>query len=287
MAPDAGGTNGTARRNVPPTSYLRVYEPLRAYSDADQLLIAAQRSVPRTVFEERAATESIRRVTRHVSDPFPHHTGERFRILHYPGADAATTAYFCPDQLPVRATLAAEQLDGSMRPQLLELLVPDAARQANAGRLEHDGFADAVAALHTRSATWGVPFAWFVVLREDDHCEVDDDGGAVHSVRLAAPAVQVLERARFAAASLAVNAPELDMLDELTALSEWLRLFHADSIVELDYGRLAELVWPDDSPHDIRMGIESLAEGDMLGAAASYRRLASRWLKIRQLGRAS
>lgn len=281
------GVGGAARRNVPPTSYLRVYEPLRAYSDADQLLISAQRALPRTVFEERAAAESIRRITRRVSDPFPHETGELFRVLHYPSANGTTTAYFCPDQLPVRATLAAEQLDGSMRPQLLELLVPDAARQANAGRIVHEDFAEGIAALHTRSATWGVPFGWFVALREDDHCEIDDDGGTVNSVRLSAPAVQVLERARYAAASLAVNAPELDMLDELTALSEWLRLFHPDSIVELDYGRIAELVWPDDSPHDIRLGIESLAEGDMLGAAASYRRLASRWLRIRQLARAS
>jgi hypothetical protein len=276
-----------ARRHLPPTSYLRVYEPLRAFTDEDQLLITGQRGTPREAFEERAAADSLERITRKVSDPFPHDGDERFRVLHYPGAEGLTTAYYCPDQLPVRATLAAEQLDGSMRPQLLELLVPEAARVANAGRLTHEGFAEDVAALHTRSATWGIPFGWFVLLREDDHCEVIEDGEDVVSVRLAAPATQALERARYAVASLAVHAPELDMLDELTALSEWIQLFHHDSVVELDYGRIAALVWPDESPHDIRMGIESLSEGDMLGAAASYRRLASRWLRVRQLARAS
>ncbi|MET1033763.1 MAG: hypothetical protein ABWX68_00800 [Arthrobacter sp.] len=278
---------GTTRRHLPPTSFLRVFEPLRAFDDDDQLLIAGQRGLPRAEFEERAAAEALGRITRPVSDPFPHQAPERFRVLHYPGADGRTTAYFCPDQLALRATLAAEQLDGSMRPQLLELLIPDVAREANAGRIGHEDFAEGLASLHTRSATWGVPFGWFVVLREDDHCEIDEDLDGINSVRLSAPAVQVLERVRYAAASLAVNAPELDMLDELTALSEWLQLFHPESVVELDYGRVADLVWPDDSPHDIRLGIESLAEGDMLGAAASYRRLASRWLRIRQLARAS
>jgi hypothetical protein len=276
-----------ARRNIPPTAHLRVYEPLRAFSDEEQLLINAQREGAREAFEAQETVDSLERVTRPVSDPFPHATEERFRVLHYPGANGLTAAYYCPDQLATRATLAAEQLTGTMRPQLLEVLVPDPARVANADRLVHEDFAEDVARLHTRSATWGIPFGWFVLLREDDHCEIVEDGERIVSVRLSAPTVQALERARYAAASLAVHAPELDMLDDLTGLSEWLQLFHQDSIVELDYGRTAELVWPDDSPHDIRLGIESLAEGDMLGAAASYRRLASRWLKVRQLARAS
>jgi hypothetical protein len=50
---------------------------------------------------------------------------------------------------------------------------------------------------------------------------------------------------------------------------------------------VADKVYPDDSPMDIRLGIECLAEGDMTGAAAAYRRLASRWIPIRQLARAS
>ena len=38
---------------------------------------------------------------------------------------------------------------------------------------------------------------------------------------------------------------------------------------------------------DLRLGIESLSESDMTGAAASYRRLSSRWLAVRQLARAN
>lgn len=283
MAP----TGTQARRRLPPTSYLRVFEPLRAYDDDAQLAIAAQRGVGRTAFEERAASEAVERITRGDSDPFPHSPAERYRELHYPGADGLTAAYYCPDQLATRATLAAEQLDSSMRPALLQLLVPEAARSANAERIGHDAFAQDVASLHTRSSTWGIPLGWFVLVHEDDHCEIEEDGNTLLTVRLSAPVIQVLERAQYAAASLAIHAPELDILDELTALGEWLRLFHEDSIIELDYGPVAERVWPDESAQDLKLGIESLAEQDMLGAAAAYRRLTTRWLKIRQLGRAN
>jgi hypothetical protein len=278
---------GHARRRVPPTSYLRVFEPLRAYDDAAQLRIAAQRGLGRAQIEEHAAEATLERVTRSISDPFPRAGEELYRVLHYPGADGLTAAYYCPDQLPVRATLASEQLDGTMRPQLRELLVPDAARAANASRITQESFVKGISALHTRGSTWGIPFGWFVLLGDEDHCEVEEEGDTIVTVRLSAPVVQALERARFAAASLAIHAPELEILDELTTISEWLRTFHTESIVELDYGPIAESVWPDESAQDLKLGIESLAEGDMLGAAAAYRRLTSRWMRVRQLARAS
>lgn len=277
----------TRRRASPPTAHLRVFEPLRAFSDEDQLLIGGQQVRSREQLEGSEANESLSRLTRTLSDPFPHSTHEAFRVLHYPRADGLTTAYYCPSQLSTRAVLAAEQLDGSMRRQVLDLLLPEAAREANAARIDSSRFAEDVAHLHTRGATWGIPFGWFVLLHEEDHRELVEDASDLLGVRISAPIGQALDRARYAAATLAIHAPQMDLLDELTALCEWLGLFNEESIVELDYGRIAPLVWPDDSPHDLRMGIESLAESDMLGAAAAYRRLASRWLRIRQLARAS
>jgi hypothetical protein len=116
---------------------------------------------------------------------------------------------------------------------------------------------------------------------------VVEAAGRIVTVRVWAPITEALERARYAVANLALAAPDLDMLDDLAQLTEWLELFHVNSMVELDYGAVADKVYPDDSPMDIRLGIECLAEGDMTGAAAAYRRLASRWIPIRQLARAS
>lgn len=278
---------GGVRRALPPTSYLRVYEPLSAFSDADQLLITGTKTVGRETLEEATAAASLKRLTRQLSDPFPHQHAETFRKLSTVGWDGASHTLYCPDQLATRAMLASEQLDGSMRPQLLELLLPRAAREANALRVDEDRLAADLAHLHTRTATWGIPFGWFVLVHEDDEFEVVEDEEELLSSRIYTPLAQALDRARYAAATLAIHAPEMDLLDELTAISEWLLLFDKEAMIELDYGRIAALVWPDDSPQDLRLGIESLSESDMTGAAAAYRRLSSRWLAVRQLARAN
>jgi hypothetical protein len=283
-----GGNNHVrADRSFPFVSYLRVYEPLDSFSEAQQLIILAQRGRDRRDTERLERTESVQRITRPVSDPFPHHGEDLVRVIHYPAASGITTPYYCPNQLVVRTTLAAESLQQSIRGPLLDVLLPDAAQTAHQERIDPDAFADSLSKLHTRSATWGVPFGWFVLLQEEDHTEVIEEEGRVRTVRITAPVQQCIERAKYAVASLAIAAPELDLLDELTELAEWLETFSPESIVELDYGRVADTVHPDDSPSDVRVGIECLAEGDMTGAAAAYRRLASRWIPIRQLARAS
>lgn len=274
-------------RPFPYVSYLRVYEPLDAFSDAQQLAILEQRARERDLTESIEHEQSLRRIMRSVSDPFPHHEADLVRVTHFPSLNGTTAPYYCPNQLAVRTTLAAESLDQSLRGPLIDVLVPDVAREAQQARLDPDTFADSVAKLHTRSATWGVPFAWFALIHEDDLTEVVEDDGRVTTVRITARIGDCIDRGRRSVAQLAIGAPEMDLLDELTEIVEWLEVFRRDAVVEVDYGPVADRVFPDDSPMDVRLGIESLAEADMMGAAASYRRLASRWIPIRQLARAS
>ncbi|WDF34986.1 hypothetical protein PTW37_01385 [Arthrobacter agilis] len=278
---------GRAARPFPYVSFLRVYEPLDAFPDAQQLVILEQRARDRQLTESIDQDQSLRRVLRTVSDPFPHHEPDLVRVTHFPSLNGTTAPYYCPNQLAVRTTLAAESLDQSLRGPLIDVLVPEAAREAHQARLDPDTFADSVARLHTRSATWGVPFAWFALIHEDDLTEVVEDDGRVTTVRVTARIGDCIDRGRRSVAQLAIGAPEMDLLDELTEIVEWLEVFRRDAVVEVDYGPVADRVFPDDSPMDVRLGIESLADSDMLGAAASYRRLASRWIPIRQLARAS
>ncbi|THJ65843.1 hypothetical protein E8P82_11200 [Arthrobacter echini] len=271
----------------PYVSHLRVYEPLEAFSDAQQLAILAQRTRERSETDAIEHEQSLRRILRTISDPFPHHEPDLMRITHFPTSNGSTTPYYCPNQLAVRTALAAESLDQSLRGPLIDVLVPEVAREAHQARLDPETFADSVAKLHTRSATWGVPFAWFALIHEDDLTEVVEDEDRVTTVRITARIGDCIDRGKRSIAHLAVAAPEMDLFDEITELVEWLGIFRRDAVVEVDYGPVAERVFPDDSPSDVRLGIESLAEADMLGAAAAYRRLASRWIPIRQLARAS
>ncbi|MGM7666841.1 hypothetical protein [Microbacterium sp. A93] len=288
-------------------SELRVYQPLAAFPDAVQARYQRARSRSRAETEADAGRRAQRRLLRDVIDPFPH-GHDLVRVLRVPASgldgssegdttggnrenpDAPLSEYFCPDEMALRCELAAEQLTESLRPQIFQQLVPTAARQANAerlaGRLE---FADreGLHQVYTRTAVWGVPAGWFALVQEQDRVSVLGDPAAPDSVRITVPLGLALERARRAAVVLSLHAPDMDLLQDLTLLVSWLEAFHPDSMVELDYGGLARLVWPDDSPFDVRTAIEALEEGDAEAAVVANHRMVRRWLPVRQRGRAS
>jgi hypothetical protein len=287
---------------LPFSSTLRVYEPLEAFPEEQRQAIQAEgaRSASRAAVENAELLASLGRITRSGGDPFPTGRTDLVRVTTAPAlssgtddvapdddADAEPVLLYCPSQLVLRAGLAANALMEGIHGPLAELLIPEEQRDKHQERIDQVKARDGSVRVHTRASTWGIPFSWFSLFMESDHKDVVEAGGRIVTVRVWAPITDALERARYAVANLALAAPDLDMLDDLAQLTEWLELFHVESMVELDYGAVADKVYPDDSPMDIRLGIECLAEGDMTGAAAAYRRLASRWIPIRQLARAS
>ncbi|PTT69597.1 hypothetical protein [Arthrobacter sp. HMWF013] len=287
---------------------------------------AGARSASRAAVENAELLASLGRITRSGGDPFPTGRTDLVRVTTVPGvpprgtphagtSDAgagapsgagsqpgattnsaaatgsesrdATILLYCPSQLVLRAGLAANALMEGIHGPLAEMLIPEEQRDKHQERIDQVKARDGSIRVHTRASTWGIPFSWFSLFMEDDRKDVVESGGRILTVRVWAPITEAIERARYAVAHLALAAPDLDMLDDLAQLTEWLEQFHVQSMVELDYGAVADKVYPDESPMDIRLGIECLAEGDMTGAAAAYRRLASRWIPIRQLARAS
>lgn len=288
---------------LPFSSTLRVYEPLEAFPEDQRaaLKAAGKRAASRAAVENAELLASLGRITRPGGDPFPTGRTDLVRVTRAPGisvgddatkesgaetSDGAALLY-CPSQLVLRAGLAANALMEGIHGPLAELLIPEEQRDRHQERIDQVNARDGITRVHTRASTWGIPFSWFSLFLESDPQDVVESGGRILTVRVWATISEALDRVRYAVANLALAAPDLDMLDDLTQLTEWLELFHADSMVELDYGAVADKVYPDDSPMDVRLGIECLAEGDMTGAAAAYRRLASRWIPIRQLARAS
>lgn len=292
---------------LPFSSTLRVYEPLDAFPEEQRAAIqaAGARTASRAAVENAELLASLGRITRSGGDPFPTGRTDLVRVTTVPSSPAAETPdagsdaaadtaavgqpvlLYCPSQLVLRAGLAANALMEGIHGPLAELLIPEEQRDRHQERIDLVKARDGSIKVHTRASTWGIPFSWFSLFMEQDHKDVVEAAGRILTVRVWAPITDALERARYAVANLALAAPDLDMLDDLAQLTEWLELFHVESMVELDYGAVADKVYPDESPMDIRLGIECLAEGDMTGAAAAYRRLASRWIPIRQLARAS
>jgi len=277
---------------LPFSSALRIYEPLEAFPERqrEQLEAGGTRAGSRAAVEHAELLASLGRVTRPGGDPFPTGRTDLVRVTHAPaegGKHDAGRLLYCPSQLVIRAGLAANALMEGIHGSLAELLIPVDQREKHQLRIDRINAGHDSKRVHTRASTWGIPFSWFSLFQEADRKEVVEGNGRILTVRVWVPLSEALERARFAVANLALAAPDLDMLDDLTQLTEWLEMFHVDSMVELDYGAVADKVYPDESPLDVRLGIECLAEGDMTGAAAAYRRLASRWIPIRQLARAS
>jgi hypothetical protein len=283
---------------LPFSSTLRVYEPLDAFPEEQRPAIqaAGARTASRAAVENAELLASLGRITRSGGDPFPTGRTDLVRVTTAPAsqggtsdddADSEPVLLYCPSQLVLRAGLAANALMEGIHGPLAELLIPEEQRDRHQERIDLVKARDGSIRVHTRASTWGIPFSWFSLFMESDHKDVVEAAGRILTVRVWAPITEALERARYAVANLALAAPDLDMLDDLAQLTEWLEQFHVASMVELDYGAVADKVYPDDSPMDIRLGIACLAEGDMTGAAAAYRRLASRWIPIRQLARAS
>jgi hypothetical protein len=292
---------------LPFSSSLRVYEPLEAFPPEQQRQLVAESGKigSRAAVENAELQASLGRITRTGGDPFPTGRTDLVRMTRVPPgrhaapgnapgggsghkeADDAGRLLYCPSQLVVRAGLAANALMDGVHSPLADLLIPVSQRDKHQVRIDRINAGEGAKRVHTRASTWGIPFSWFSLFAESDRKDVVESEGRILTVRVWTPLTEALDRARFAVAHLALAAPDLDMLDDLTQLTEWLELFHIQSMVELDYGAVADKVYPDESPMDVRLGIECLAEGDMTGAAAAYRRLASRWIPIRQLARAS
>ncbi|ALG27714.1 hypothetical protein [Glutamicibacter halophytocola] len=269
------------------TAHLRVYEPLDTFEDWAQSIILRTPQRTAQQWDEFENERLWQRSLRSVSDPFPHNEPEFFRAIKTLDYQGTEHTRYCPGQLQARSLLAAEQAEEAIRPEVFDLLVPPASRQANAQRVNPDRLAGDLTHLHTRTSSWGIPLSWFALFREEDEHEVIHEGDRLKTVRMYIGFDQAVERLAWAVQTLVAHAPQSQLFEELGALGSWLESFDSRAVIELDYGLLAEIVWPDDSASDLLDGLQALDDGDMTGAAAAYRRLSNRWIGPRHLGRAN
>jgi hypothetical protein len=273
-----GGTS------LPFVSSLRVFCPMEVFGVLEQRYIQEHllANQDRTAVDAQELVDSLGRVTRSNGDPLPTGAADRIRTLQM--HDDGPVLY-SPNQAVIRSWQAVAELYTGTTSQLATMLLPERFYVPHERRTEATpGYRSHV---FTRISTWGIPFSWFVLVSETDRTEVVESGGRVLTVRIQVQCAVALERAAGILRMLEESAPELDLYEELDAVHDWVEDFPAGSVLELDYGPVADRVYPDESPLDVRLGLECLAEGDLTGAAAAYRRLASRWIPIRQLARAS
>lgn len=257
---------------APFLSYLRVYEPLRAFDGPGG---APVRAALRRGGVDPAAAGARERVAclraqlgRRL---LPAGDGD---VLVTDGPDGPLV---CPLDTRARAGAAVLGFLAEESGLLANLALPwperAARRQAQAAMAElGDG------AAHVVSASWTVPLPWFAL--------VDPDGRHLtfepRRVWWRVPMWRARGRAAWAERTVREGMASSGAAEVLAETGRWLERFDRSSMVELDYGGVVDLLADDAlradrSAQEVRAGLAALRSGDTTTAAGCYERLREFW----------
>jgi hypothetical protein len=270
-----------ARSPLPPyATWLRVYEPLAAFSEPERSHWAAYVTDPsRPDRTQLLAAEQEAALRRAIAVPARVGPDEELRGAFV--LDGGSGPWLCPLDERLRSWVALESLHEEVPEPLLSAFVPPATREEAlsayaAWRVEH-------AARRPRilTATWHVPLWWFIAFTPDERVlrlGSDPDRGLSYRTAMS----RARQRMARGLAVLQRSIGEGVVTEGVEEVARWLEEFHPHSQVELDYGGLAALVDDqtlagDSSVTDVADGLAALAAGEPDGAAEAYARLVERW----------
>ncbi|WP_328328642.1 MULTISPECIES: hypothetical protein [unclassified Streptomyces] len=272
---------------VPYTSYLRVYEPLAAFPEAerDHWARYARRSDLPTAQDELRRSLADLLPTPPVAVPV-HESADAFV------AELDGVVCVCPWRTRLRGWQALEAMAGQYPEPVLDVVLPPVVRLqavADYGRwLERNPDARP----WIRTTVWHVPVRWFTLF-DDEEREYEKAGpaegavpGAPPVMRYRTPMVQARRRLARSLKTLREHFEEGPLTEGLVDVGKWLEDFHPRSLVELDYGGLVhalsdEQLEEDRSAADVAAAVAALRAGDEETADAAYERLADRWRAVR------
>ncbi|MEE1754153.1 hypothetical protein [Streptomyces sp. SP18CS02] len=262
---------------VPYASYLRVYEPLAAFPEAERDHWARYARLGTAV----TAQDELRRSLADLlpTPPVPvHESGDAF-VTEVEGVVCV-----CPWRTRLRGWLALEELPGLLPAALLDAVLPPVVREQAAADHERWRGVNPDARPWIRTAVWQVPVRWFVLFSDEEReyvaageageagesgaagaagaagepagaGEVEKAGGAsgaqeaaggrrhtgvggVPVLRYRTPMVEARRRVARALKALREASDEGPLIEGLVDVGRWLEEFHPRSLVELDYGGL-------------------------------------------------
>ncbi|HEY7223070.1 MAG TPA: hypothetical protein VH561_05565 [Micromonosporaceae bacterium] len=271
-------------------SYLRVYEPISAFDKQSQVYwrgyVHDGRAVTLAEGPGRQRTTVLEALGAHWSR-LPDLPDDAY-VLQY-----GEHTLICPWNLRVRVAEAALQARDGVPPVLADAFVPPAlvgvaqtvvSDWNSVARVSSYG----APRQHEQVATWNVPLRWFVLVSDEERELSLERGRRV--LRFRTEISKARRRAHRALSVLRRCLGDVPISEAVEESARWLEEFHSRSIVELDYGGLAELLpddvlHGDDSPSLVSAGLTALANGDAETATASYERLVERWRAIQLLER--
>lgn len=293
---------------LPCAAYLRVYEPLSAFSLQERAywtVYATREDRPRRA--NALETEHLEALRRIIALPPIVAPAQESGDAYVRWADGNT--YVCPWQSRLRSWLALGRLDPVARHLLAGAVGPGHAERAAEDLAGWQEGKEGSARVYIRNCSWAVPLAWFVLFAPAERWLVlgaRGDSGSTGRATAAGTRTLIYAtamsqaRRRVARALATIRrvpggigsdgcAPATAAMTRASAdleeIGRWLEEFHPHSLVELDYGGLVQLLdddalRADQSVAEVSAAVSALASKEFELAAAMYQRLRTRWRDI-------
>jgi hypothetical protein len=263
---------------VSPAAYLRVYEPLAAFTPAERL--RWQRFAATAPPSRRAGARRERMVALVATvRPSLDVAGESAFVQMVDGL-----MFVCPWSTQLRVWQAAMEFRGGMPERVADVFLPRLIVDPAQTELDRWRARRPELKVHIQTSTWSVPAPWFLLFDPSERVLVTGDTAErsmVFRTEIGLARRRVAEAAE-ALAALRASAPEAAAVEGVTELAQWLDSFHARSRVELDYDGLVDLLdddalRQDSSTEDLAEAVRALRQGRTDRAAAAYERVLVRW----------
>jgi len=262
-----------------PTPYvasLRIYEPIDAFEIKDQLWWAKISNTSHTVLDEQHL--ALTRLIRNDVNTFETDGAHVLEI--------GSSRYVAPWSTSTRCCAALDDFKSSLPSSLIPFFIPQ--KLEGSIKLTGEIIEDKVS--HIITSTWSIPPRWFALFSPEDRLRGNNKDGVFTVLRTTIASAK--QRATFTHQSVMDAFGNGPIEAEISDLIRWLEIFDAKSIVELDYGGLANYLNnllvlngeagldADTSVEDVASSIARLASGDGALASRGYERLVSRWRKL-------
>jgi hypothetical protein len=259
---------------VVPSAQLKVFTPLDAFPPEERARWSAY------VRDQRGLTR------REVASAEEQHAARRLvlrrgRSRTVDGAAVrrlGRQVLICPLELDLRWAVAFDDFRRTVPPEVLTAFVPDEAWVEAPGVAARVGRPPQVL-----DAAWAVPLHWFLAFDPSERRLTDPPEGRGPRIVFLTSLEHAQQRVRRAQAVVhdAIEDDE-ELVDLLGGFLGWLSAFDQGSVLELDYGRLADTfsrveLETDRTCTELWEAVEALEDGDGLAAAAAYGVARARW----------
>lgn len=272
-----------------PSSYLRIYQPLASFPPQEQELW--------TRYIESNPQLPIEPQYKHVAFNAESRTGMLFPATdeHAYLRKVGGQWLVCPWRVRLRVLVGLLAFRNALFPDAADAWVPEEAALAAAGELEEMRETEPEMKSNITTASWHVPLRWFIAFDDSERVTIEEKAttarGNVRTrlrvryeteIRTAKTRVdRGLKILREAGMAESQCGPVAD-------LAEWINDFSYDSVIELDYGTVADLfsneeLHLDRSAGEIWSCLEALSDGDYEASANKYNDLAAWWNRVKSL----